>query len=326
MKQKRSLLILMGIFIVTAIAYLGVTKYTEAKAEAEAEAEALLEEESIIYITQLDSESITKVTFCGSVEYTFELVDEVWVYTENTSVEIDNSYITTILSDYCILTAVRELSDGEELEGYGLESPESYVVLTDDEGTETTYYIGNAADDNYYLTIDDKIMVYTVSSTLYTDISYMITDIVVQDTFAVMDSTTMTEVTVVQGDEEISYTSADDGAFDTIATGISGLSFTMCADIDGSDTLESYGLDDESKTVVTIYYEEEVESETTETTEDTDEEAEVETISMEAVLYVGTYIADSAIYYVQVEGSNLVYWMDSATVDSVLNIATEVTE
>lgn len=320
MKQKRNLIVLLGVLVVVMLAYVGVTKYTEAKAEAEAEAEALLAEENTIYVSDLDYSSIVEVTFYYTEELTFELVDDTWLYAENPTVPITDTYISYIVSDYSTLIAERDLSGGEEISAYGLDEPSYYVILTDDTGTETTFYIGDAADTGYYLTIGDKSSVYTVDSGYLSDICYSLMDFVVDDTFPSIESTEMTEVTITQGELGITYTAEDSDDLLTIATGITSLLFDTCVDVDGSDHLEDYELDEESRITIYIQYEVEVESETTDDTEEDSEEVEVETETKEAILYVGTYDFDYDTFYVQVDGSNLIYEVDGATMRSLMNM------
>lgn len=54
------------------------------------------------------------------------------------------------------LEADRKLEDGDSLEAYGLEDPAYTVVLTDQDGNETTLYFGNVTGDSYYLTLNEK--------------------------------------------------------------------------------------------------------------------------------------------------------------------------
>lgn len=318
MKQKRSLLILLGILVVVSGAYIGALKYTESKEAAELAAELELEEASVIHITEIAEEDIVAVTWTYEEELTFEKDGEEWVYVDNANIPIQDSYITTIVQTFCDLTATRELVDGDSLGDYGLEDEVYSVILTQESGEETVYYIGNAASEDYYITIDDKTNIYTASSTVVSNISYGLTSIVENDTFPSVASTQMVEVSIVEGEEETIYTADDEGAFDLIATGISELSFTSCVDCEASYHLEDYGLDEESKIVVTISYTEEVEVE--ESDEESDEEADVEVIDLETILYVGTYDESMGIYYVQVEGSDFVYSMASDTVSSVMNL------
>lgn len=323
MKQKRNLLILLGVLVVICLAYVGITSQKAAEEAAEAEALALEEAESIIYLTELAVDDMAAISWNYNSELTFELVDDVWVYAADTSIPINQTTLGTSVSAFSYLTAVRELVDGDSLEYYGLEEPLYTVTITDLEGSDVVFYIGNAAEDgNYYLTMGDKTSIYTVASTVYTAIAYELTDLVTADTFTAATTDELTSVVVTSGGEELaSYAWEDTEAFETIATGLSSLSLTTCVDANASDHLEDYALDEETRVTWTMGYSVEVEvlssDEETYTTEE---------MSMEETLYIGYNDTELAIYYVQVDGSNLVYSVDQDTIDMLLNQYVEVVE
>lgn len=301
MKQKKSLLILCGILVVLVAAYFGSMKYNEVKEQEALEEEALLEEQNTIYITQIEEAEVVGVTWYYSGELEFTWDGEEWIYSEDTSIEIDSSYIESVISTYSNLTAYRELIDGDELSYYGLDVPLYYVTLTLETGEETTYYIGNALDSGYYVTIDDKTNVYTATSSVATVISYGVTDIIVNDTFAAVTSDMLESVTITTTDSEAVYTVDDEGAFDMIADGISVLTFYSCVDANATEeTLESCLLDEENRMTWSIIY---------------NEEDEV----LESSIYIGYYDETYGTYYVQIEGSNKIYSVASDTIDMMLN-------
>lgn len=320
MKQKKKLLILAGVLVVMCLAYVGITSQRAAQEEAEAEVAAQEAADSIIYLAELEETDIVSISWTYYTDLAFDLVDEVWVYSEDTSIPIDQTLLEAIISAYEGLIAERELVGAESLEAYGLDDDTAYAVtLTDADGNDTVFYVGNAAEDgNYYLTMGDKSSVYTVTSTVYSTTAYTITDMVVDDTFDTATSDVMESVDITAGEETFTYTADDEGVFDTMATGLSSLSFTSCVDANGSEELDLYGLDEESRT--TWYMEYYVE---TEVTSEDGEETTTETYDVDATLYIGTFVESEALYYVQVEDSNLVYTMDQETVDMLLNIYVE---
>lgn len=325
MNQKKILLILCVVLVAVLGAYIGVRRYTETKEYEAAAEEAIQEALDTIYVTEIDSESVVAVSwYCYYEELAFELDGESWIYTDDSSIAIDSYYIESVLSTFCNMTAIRELVDGEDLAGYGLEEPLYYFTLTDDTGEVTTYYIGDLAGEDYYLTINDKTNIYTVSSDVVTAISYGIIDMVVQDTFEMPASEYLETVSVTQGETETQYTVDDDGAFDMMAGGLSVLTLTDCVDANASDELAVYGIDEETRITWTMSYYEEVEETTEASTEESTDESTEETVVatgdlLEATLYIGSYIEAYDVYYVQVEGSNLVYSVAADTVDMLLN-------
>lgn len=334
MKQKRTLLILCGVLIAFAAAYYGASYYTAQK-EAEAYADEVLQSFlDTIYVTELEEE-ITGVTWSYyGEELSFELDGEDWKYTEDTTLDIDSYYIEAVISTYSSLTAERELVDGEEISSYGLDEPTHYVILTDATGVETTYYIGNEADTSYYLTVDDKTAVYVVSSDTVSAIYYVLSQVIVQDTFSVPSSDELDTVVIASAEDEITYTVDDTDAMAMIASGLSVLTLSDCMDVNSTGSEADYGLDEETRIEWTMTYnvevvvestEETTEVSTEESTEDSTEEATVETTTVietyEETIYIGNYIEAFDTYYVQVAGSNIVYSVASDTIEMMFNRA-----
>ena len=77
---------------------------------------------------------------------------------------------------------------GIHLEAYGLKEPEYTVVLTDQDGNETTLYFGNVTGDSYYLTLNEKKEIYTVSTGVIEDFQYSMEDMAQLDTFPTIGS------------------------------------------------------------------------------------------------------------------------------------------
>ena len=96
------------------------------------------------------------------------------------------------------LTAVRELKETDQLSDYGLENPKYTIHLKDSEGTETTLYFGNAVEENYYMTLNDKEKVYTVSGTSLDTISYEWNDFLQKETLPSIGSANLKQVTITE--------------------------------------------------------------------------------------------------------------------------------
>lgn len=308
MKQKKILLILCAVLVAFVGAYYGASVYIETKEAELAAEEAIQEVLNTIYITEVDEDTIVEVTwsYYGEV-LSFELDGEEWIYTEDTDVAIDSYYIETVIQSFSNITAVRELVGGDELSSYGLEEAVHYVILTDDSGVETTYYIGNEAEEDYYLAVNDKANIYTASSTDVCSIFYVLSNVIVYDTFGAPSSDELETVSIVNGETETLYTTDDTDAISMIADGLSVLTLSDCMDVNATGIESDYGLDEETRTTWTMVY-------------------NVEEESTEEVIYIGTYIETFDTYYVQVDGSNIVYSVASDTIEMMLNEYVEVVE
>lgn len=308
MKQKKILLILCVVLVAFVGAYYGASVYIETKEAELAAEEAIQEVLNTIYITEVDEDTIVEVTwsYYGEV-LSFELDGEEWIYTEDIDVAIDSYYIETVIQSFSNITAVRELVGGDELSSYGLEEAVHYVILTDDSGVETTYYIGNEAEEDYYLAVNDKANIYTASSTDVCSIFYVLSNVIVYDTFGAPSSDELETVSIVNGETETLYTTDDTDAISMIADGLSVLTLSDCMDVNATGIESDYGLDEETRTTWTMVY-------------------NVEEESTEEVIYIGTYIETFDTYYVQVDGSNIVYSVASDTIEMMLNEYVEVVE
>ncbi len=303
MNQKKKLLILCVVMVVLLVAFL-IIKTSNDASEAEqlaAEEQAVLD--SMIYVSNIDSTTVTGVSWTYTDELSFELVDDVWTYAEDSAFPLSTSYVTSVVDSFSVVVAERELSAEEGLASYGLEEPQYEASLTDADGVTTTFYIGNlASDDNYYVTTGDKTSVYTITSDVVSSILYGMTDIIVGDTFTAVTSDMITKVVKTLGETETTYTADDADILEVIATGAASLAFDTCVDYATDDeSLSVYGLTEESRGTITITYE----VTTTETLDDGTEETTVETYEEE--LWVGLSDETGENFYVQVAGSGLVY-------------------
>lgn len=123
--------------------------------------------EQKIYVT--DISSMMKIRYqSGTDGMTFEKTadQETWIYMEDPDFPLAQQYPEEMENTFEKLEVKRELKDGDELSSYGLDEPQYQVTLTDQDGTETTLYFGNAVDDGYYLTVDDTKTVYTVGNVI----------------------------------------------------------------------------------------------------------------------------------------------------------------
>ncbi|MFI3172527.1 MAG: DUF4340 domain-containing protein [Eubacteriales bacterium] len=319
MNQKKTLKILCIVCVVMIAAYLGVNNYLTTQEEAKLAEEEQLAEESIIHISEIE-ETVVGVTWNYIEEMEFEYVNDAWIYAPDEDVPLNESYVTSVVSTFSSLEALRELEGGDSLEDYGLETPQYTLELALESGETVTYYIGNLASEDYYVTIDDKSSIYTVSSTDITTLFYELSSMIYDDAFATVDSSEMYMVTVSQGDDEIAYTIDDEGVFDTVATTLSAYAFTGCVDYHADDNGELYGLTEEEQWTIEITYGVESEVTSTEEAEDgsTEEVAETVVTMMTVALNVGTADADGLNYYVNVDGSNLVYLVPVETINTIL--------
>ena len=131
---------------------------------------------------------LTSISYNNWQNLSFVKRNGTWFYEKDSEFPVEQSYLTSMASQFQKIEAVRKLKNGDSLKDYGLEQPAYTIRVKDKKGTQTTYYIGNTSGDNYYLTLDDKSTVYTVSADLLSGLSYSLNDMMQTDTFHTLSS------------------------------------------------------------------------------------------------------------------------------------------
>lgn len=156
MKKNKTLWILLIVLVCLVGAYVLIKNMQENQTE---------EQEEAIVITEI--EGLVKFSYQkGSSSMAFVKEDDIWYYEDDKNVALEQSTIESMASILGRIDAVREIEKPDALEDYGLENPLYTITLEDSDGTVTTLYIGNGADENYYLTLGEKEAVYTVGYTV----------------------------------------------------------------------------------------------------------------------------------------------------------------
>lgn len=293
MRQKRTLMILILVFAGLLALYAGITFYQKSQSAKKSSSGQL---------TVKNMKAITSISYNNGQNLSFVKKDGTWYYEKDSEYPLEQSYLSTMASQFQKIAAVRRLKNGDSLKDYGLEKPAYTIKVKDKEGTETTYYIGNASGDNYYLTLDDKSEIYTVSADLLSNLSYSLKDMMKTDTFPTLSSGNLKKVVITGGGKKKTYTSKSKTDMDNIAGGLGVFTFGDCQNYSVKDKeLSKYGLDSKSRISVDITY------------KDTDSKK-----TKNLTLYIGSKDKDKENYYVQLKGSKMVYLSDADVVKNIL--------
>lgn len=300
MKKHRSLLILTGVLVILILAYLGLGSYNKKQEQKE----GTKAQEKIVTVTDIPDIREISYQYEGN-DFAFAKNKEMWTYTKDKAFPVAQSYIDAMASAFGNITAVRELEEIDKLSDYGLEEPKYTVHLKDGEGTETILYFGNSVEENYYMTLDDKEKVYTVSGTILDTISYELNDFLQKETLPVIGSSNLKKVIITEKGAQTIYDSGEESQKETltaIAGGFGAASFGTCVEYAVKDEkLASYGLDEANKIKLEEIYE--------------DDDKKEQTLT----LNIGRADESGAYYYVQLDGSKMVYQMGKEVVDNMLN-------
>ena len=298
MKKYKSLVILLTVLVVLVVAYVVTGQLKKKSAEKENEQKQ---------IAVLDMSDITSIQYTNGTD-TMSFIKEggTWYSESDKEFPLQQSSLKTMAETFGTLSANRELTDGDTLADYGLEEPQYTITLKNADGEEQNIYIGNAAGEDYYMTVGDKEKIYTVDYSVVNAMNFDLDSMLQKDTFPSIGADNIKKVTITKVGETTEYDADNSDQSDDI-TAIGGrlgaAYFVDCVDYSvQADELAQYGLDEAQRTTVTVVY--------------TDSDDKEQTF----ILYVGGRDESDAYNYVQMDGSKMVNTMTKETVNSILNI------
>ena len=165
-KQLLLLLIVLGVVVLLLVGLLIWNWYSDKR-------QAAAEEAALIHVTTV--EDPVQLTYCnGTDTLSFTKEDDTWKSDNTPGFPLDSTYLETIVTTLSELTADRKLDVVDELDAYGLEEPERWITVTDEDGASATLYLGNATGESntYAMVGEDKNTIYTISSDLMNNIGY----------------------------------------------------------------------------------------------------------------------------------------------------------
>ncbi|MFQ6899612.1 MAG: DUF4340 domain-containing protein [Coprococcus sp.] len=298
MKKYKSLIILLAVLVVLVVAYVVTGQLKKKSAEKENEEKQ---------IAVLDMSDITSIQYTNGTD-TMSFIKEggTWYSESDKEFPLQQSSLKTMAETFGTLSANRELTDGDTLADYGLEEPQYTITLKDADGEQQNIYIGNAAGEDYYMTVGDKEKIYTVDYSVVNAMNFDLDSMLQKDTFPSIGADNIKKVTITKVGETTEYDADNSDQSDDITAiggGLGAAYFVDCVDYSvQADELAQYGLDEAQRTTVTVVY--------------TDSDDKEQTF----ILYVGGRDESDAYNYVQMDGSKMVNTMTKETVNSILNI------
>ena len=298
MKKYKSLVILLTVLVVLVVAYVVTGQLKKKSAEKENEQKQ---------IAVLDMSDITSIQYTNGTD-TMSFIKEggTWYSESDKEFPLQQSSLKTMAETFGTLSANRELTDGDTLADYGLEEPQYTITLKNADGEEQNIYIGNAAGEDYYMTVGDKEKIYTVDYSVVNAMNFDLDSMLQKDTFPSIGADNIKKVTITKVGETTEYDADNSDQSDDITAiggGLGAAYFVDCVDYSvQADELAQYGLDEAQRTTVTVVY--------------TDSDDKEQTF----ILYVGGRDESDAYNYVQMDGSKMVNTMTKETVNNILNI------
>ena len=334
MKKKKGLIAGIVILLILIGVYIGL------KVAGPKEKEEQTEEKEITAF-EVEAENISQVSIENDgVLYTFVKEEDTWKYAEDENLPLNQDIISNIISGLTSVKAQRELTDVENFADYGLSEPKLRATITAKNNEQTVLNFGddNEAISGTYMSIGNNEKIYLVNSSLKTDLQFEKNDLAKMEELPqiAVGNIKKIEISSESGvktlqEEEVgglwtlykedgSQVSVDTSKVNDYMNYFSSLSLMKFISYDISD-LSAYGLDNPKK--ITVSYEEEQESEdASEETKGEDAEEEPIMVAKEFVLLIGSTDEDGN-YYVKTADSSYIYIMAAATVEEIMNLASE---
>lgn len=283
-KKSMNLITAVAVLVVLSGAYVGVKTYV-AKQEEKENAE---EEEEKTQVFSISSEDVQSIKFViDKKEVTFEKNNDEWVKSDERDFPVDQDKLTEAIGSLDNVEADRVLDNVTDTTEYGLDDPTNTITVTDKDGKETVLHVGmeNESTSQYYVENgEDESKIYVVADSVFQPFMKTLYDYAKAGTFPVIDSSTVSNVTVDENDDSYTLTKDDttglwniqdqDGSEKADSAKVSSLTSSIASIAYGSfvnyncTDLSEYGLDKPYGTI-TIDYQEEVEVES-DSSEDAD--------------------------------------------------------
>lgn len=311
------------------------------------------EEETTETVFEIDGADISKLQIVsGENTFQFSHQDDTWTYSQDSSFPLSESVILDKVSYVTSVSSSRTIENPENLEDYGLETPEVTVTITDTDGEETTLALGttNEAVSGCYMSLnEDTSKIYLVDTSMKTNLEFELSDLAEKEEIPSITGSTITSVAIQKTEEtarlyqdsssETGWTFADtDGStvpadsslVSTYTSNFSTLAWTNYVTYDLND-LESYGLD--NPTVITVDYQ--VEEETDDTgsddtesdtaedsseTEESDTEDSTVTVDKQMVMLLGSKTEDGTYYYGKLQDDSCIYTIAATTIEGITEV------
>lgn len=273
-KKSMNLITAVAVLVVLSGAYVGVKTYV-AKQEEKENAE---EEEEKTQVFSISSEDVQSIKFViDKKEVTFEKNNDEWVKSDERDFPVDQDKLIEAIGSLNNVEADRVLDNVTDTTEYGLDDPTNTITITDKDGKETVLHVGmeNASTSQYYVENgEDESKIYVVADSVFQPFMKTLYDYAKAGTFPVIDSSTISNVTVDENDDSYTLTKDDntglwniqdkDGAEKADSAKVSSLTSSIASIAYGSfvnyncKDLSEYGLD-KPYGIITIDYQEKVE-------------------------------------------------------------------
>lgn len=168
MKQKKGLIFLLVFLLVLCAVYFGMRSMNEQKKEKQTKKE----KENIIQVVKIKNPVEISYSSQDGKSMTFVKENKTWYLKEDRAMKMQQTAVQTIVDRASDIKAERKIKNPDSIASYGLDQPAYTITVTGKDGNSETIYIGNGAEENYYMSTGDKTQVYTVASDLIDSLEF----------------------------------------------------------------------------------------------------------------------------------------------------------
>ncbi|WP_192451609.1 DUF4340 domain-containing protein [Candidatus Galacturonibacter soehngenii] len=160
MRKLISLFVLLVLFIVLYFVVETVNKGKEKANEAKNEAS--------ISIHKMDVANIISFSYqYEGIQYLFQKENDVWICTNDTSIELDQNLVDNLIHKFKDVSASRIVEENSsDLSQYGLDNPTNIIKVTDKFDKTVIFNIGNENKivNGYYIKTQENNTVYLIDN------------------------------------------------------------------------------------------------------------------------------------------------------------------
>lgn len=152
--RKKQLIIL----VIVLIAIVGLIFGIKAGKSAKEKKEAQEAEAETVYVNQFDAGDVTAFTYLNEEQLLmFDLQDGTWVYTGDSTLELDTEKIEEFLQKISDITANSVIEDAGDVSEYGIDHPSQMFAAVFSDGSSLTYCFGSENEmlGGYYVQVTD---------------------------------------------------------------------------------------------------------------------------------------------------------------------------
>lgn len=252
MKQTKTLIILVAVLAVLGIGYFAVSNLTPDETVGDTAETG----DTAITLTDFDYATVERIEYTAAGDsYVLEKVNTVWYWADDHALPLNQEAVLQMANAAGTLSVLRKVEGSATEESYGLAIPSHEIRITLADGSELQIAIGNynSFAGGYYLAYEGSV--YIVAQDFVTYFGFAPIDMIKLDSLPVIADVTSIKSVLLDGEEHTASM-----MLSTFFDAYSALTATVLVDYNAEAAeLTECGLDEASRTTVTVNYTEKIE-------------------------------------------------------------------